>query len=1173
MFRTKIFLPILLLTIGFSKSPLANSYQDAIQILSSASRGDTTTIETLISNGADINYKDNTGMSIVCTAMMNSDMNAVQILQRYGADASSCNRQIKNRNSVNTSNRDSNSGFFSGLSNYQKLTLGILGAGGIAAAVMAATDTGFFNSDDDNNSGSSSGGGGSGGGGSGGTTTNSYILTLPPMPASSSSVETTNLALYSNSGTTTAIANGFQRMSATVDGTNLINSVQTPSSVPTSMQNYLLLTRAYNAFARGYFGGSTLRTTNNAILNISSLTGVSAGTPIITALITAGGIRPYTTSGTPTTNNFNTSEIYNYAECSSTSGGICTAASTVSSGTIIGKIYNNSTSLPSTQDTAFFDLTATPTGAVDATNSLTDTMLARILVGDTTIAYNSDAWTYPDDIVGMTPDGSAMIFKTGSNTYLTYTAMNNAKTAGANVISFANLYTTTNTTSTLWNIYNSSYTTAQYLTDFTSLINTFYGNTNAFTAANTFYSSVTYNTSSPFIVMPAGEYTPTTEIPLSATFENAAPLAYANLEHLFATTVAVQLFTNGSPASTSGYTSASDSLSLDASSSTGTSFALANSYNYSGPDSDGVYTIGTIASTSRTCGLAGIGTDSVDPWCFAVPVAYNNAAGPSISSQSATIMAGAFALVKSAFTYMTNDQIFLLLAMTSDGNVYTDAQLQSRYTLPTYYQNQVSLGQMTYENAFAQVFGYGVINLERATQPSSTLKFYSTAGILTSSNWGQTSVADVSGWVENSSYSSWFGRSAVSINLINNTSLNVSSAFNSDNIVLNVPFFDVVESDGIQLPRAFNSSFTANSFDNSLSSSQFVFNDFNFETEDTIYKDDSVNMKLSFRDDSLQTSSISGQIDNMSFNASLTGGLNFNASYGHNLSRISLNSDLTSSYSANARLTKDDLNNPYYALVSNAMMSGVGYQSSRFNFSAHSFTGEITYEELDLNSNGDNLMLSSETLGNVYGAGTTTSAKFLDDKITLGLGTGIMIEDGTILGSYGTGLLDTSMGATTMYIDNVIKLNPFDKFEIIGRYTMAKTQLNSDMNGFVNNISDIYSDSMTLAMNYKTGEKSFTGFMISKPLAINKGSLEYINADYEIVADGDSWSLSTRPYLESVDLSPDNREVRFQAVHQSELSETSSIAFGAIYRMNPNNNSHYDNETLLMMKFKQQIGF
>ena len=77
-----------------------NEFTVAAQLLSAAKNADIQQVQVLINSGANVNYVDSTGLSIVCTALMNNDIRAAQILQMYGADASKCDQQIKQYNSI-----------------------------------------------------------------------------------------------------------------------------------------------------------------------------------------------------------------------------------------------------------------------------------------------------------------------------------------------------------------------------------------------------------------------------------------------------------------------------------------------------------------------------------------------------------------------------------------------------------------------------------------------------------------------------------------------------------------------------------------------------------------------------------------------------------------------------------------------------------------------------------------------------------------------------------------------------------------------------------------------------------------------------------------------------------------------------------------------------------------
>ena len=173
------FLLFLVPTVSFGAG---NEFMVAAQLLSAAKNADIQQVQVLINNGANVNYVDSTGLSIVCTALMNNDVRAAQILQMYGADASNCDRQIKQYNSRNKPQRTG--GLFGGLSSAQSITLTAAGAAVIVAGLFFLTD--WLNPGNDNDKSSSSSGGSHGGGNNGGgsSTSGNIAFTLPDGPAS-----------------------------------------------------------------------------------------------------------------------------------------------------------------------------------------------------------------------------------------------------------------------------------------------------------------------------------------------------------------------------------------------------------------------------------------------------------------------------------------------------------------------------------------------------------------------------------------------------------------------------------------------------------------------------------------------------------------------------------------------------------------------------------------------------------------------------------------------------------------------------------------------------------------------------------------------------------------------------------------------------------------------------
>ena len=112
--------------------------------------------------------------------------------------------------------------------------------------------------------------------------------------------------------------------------------------------------------------------------------------------------------------------------------------------------------------------------------------------------------------------------------------------------------------------------------------------------------------------------------------------------------------------------------------------------------------------------------------------------------------------------------------------------LQNMYTLPS----NLNSSDEQYLESFKQAFGYGMINLERATRPGTNLYFYSS----------DTSTIE-------SSSGNAFWRNAENVT----TSARASTVLNGRGTI-RTSFFDVIESaDGsISLPRVWNSEISLN---------------------------------------------------------------------------------------------------------------------------------------------------------------------------------------------------------------------------------------------------------------------------------------------------------------------------------------------------------------------------
>lgn len=1201
-----------LFVLPFAARAASPEFMVAAQLLSAAKNADIQQVQALINNGANVNFVDSTGMSIVCTALMNNDVRAAQILQMYGADASNCDRQIKQYRNKNTTKTGSG-GLFGGLSSAQSMTLAAAGAAVVVGGLLLLTDV--FDPGNDNKSPSS---GGNRGDDTPGADTNNPTEKLaipygPAMPNAEKEAEkyTSELNFYSPSNADNILAKNFKLMNNMAGG------------------NYLLMMRGYGALARGYMGMRTLRDSARAPITNDTLkqyslgsTAVAGGRPVNVALVTTNGV-----------NASETSSLGDRLLPWTTING--TTINPASTDMVSSKYYNNKitiaagatdlSGMSTTEDLAFvndFDLSGSGTAINNTSASALDNLLAKIIGGKE--AGYSDA-----DYIGFMPNGQMTIFRTGGGRGLvgmtatnvgTYTMVGGALATGDTLNLDGKTYTVTRTGNavvatdgtTTYNGYigadgalymnNAAYTlanntitqikkiadtdyynykallkssalwaagditggrsrpdiianasvisplrsrdaetindimsvgtdTSKLQSAFITLVNKYYDvnktdgaeGTNALpgTDASAFFNGLG-STWSPLVIFSTGAFETDSAWSgrtLEATFENSAPLVFQNLEHLFMSVVAVGQTGNGTTTAenVAGY------------SPSGT-YALSQwSTNNGTPDdaSDDKY------YKARKCGAAaGRGTAAIDPWCFA--------ATGLTDELAVSAAAGAAGAVKSAFDYMNNKQLFMLLALTADGpflgstdtgtSMTKDAlisYLKSMYTLPNEDEMRWQQQGYNYLDVFKDVFGYGLINVARATTPAKKLYYYTDGKI-----------------VANNGNAYW--RAAT------NTVFRTSSAFSPRMATISAPFFDKLESvDGeMALPRIWKNEFVVGAQSRRGLYMGDVLGEFRVDNRATP-RTQIGNIGFSMTTSSRAYNDNMGGLDTLHMDYA-RGAWNFAAGYQHHLT------DGASRF--------DGMSNPILGLASNAVTTDVNYHSGKWSFGARAFSGIITSEDLLENDPTISSQYEPARLGLISGA--QSHIAWHGNKFGFTTAFGNAHESDTLLGAQTDGLLNLGTG-DTMYIDSELSYRPVDDITLRVRGTFARTA--SDMTGgdFILGMSDIYSDA--IAAGVDVGNFNFT---VSRPLGVNRGVMQYSHADYDIieVADGKYDIAITNAGVRDVDLTPENREVRFTATYRRALGAFTDGAIGFIYRVNPNHTDEFGDESIFMLKLKHRLG-
>ena len=1242
-----------------------NEFMVAAQLLAAAKNADIQQVQALMNAGANINYVDSTGLSLVCTALMNNDIRAAQILQMYGADASNCDRQIKQYES--RTKPEPSGGLFSGLSSAQTISLAAAGAAVVVGGLFLLTD--WLDPGNENGGGASSGGNRPGpGGDEGDDDVTTEEITIPVGPAYftkdgdiaySESAYQDNLTMWGNT-----LKKDFDFLRPLEQPTD--NYLTAGITVP--LQNYLLIMHGYSAFANGYLGQETFRDKEHNPVQVMNKTG--GGEPVRVSLITANGINPAGSAGRSvdgiawalsTDAKAETKvydKYYNYANPSggnlgaeksgfdlSGSGTAMNPFATANESALakviggweaggrayadlygfvpngqlsvyrtgggkewvdaseeiretpVGNLYDLSTTADiageiNPGDTievggvVYKILSVSSDEALDkpdggssdsATSSVTRPTItiggtkfevgagSPLLVGrcdmencadvgDIAIYQGDDGYYYVNTTGGSGPDmvydiRDGVIYQQKElvqSQVRTFEALYDAFIGdGANVLanlavnpdSRKNSYLNTNQIEAIFAGLGNG---TDDMTKFEALIDYYYKNPNqtdedsdsgrgqGYYAGSVFGR---YNSGSPILVMPAGEFEwglgdGKNPDALDPTFENYAPALYDNrLEHLFMTVVAVQHATN------SNYPLEEGTAPADSITDYGNGVEYGPLYLSQWTDTKGTETTDDdVIYMSRKCGVAGLGINGVDPWCF-------SAAGPTTEIAVASA-AGAVAALQGAFSYMSNGEIFTLLALTADGaylgykddgtRFTTDTlveYLQDMYSLPPEYAKQNLQGK-EYLKAFAEVYGYGMINLERAMTPGKRVFYYDGDEI-------------VSGRGE-------FFRSASA-----NTVFRASSAFGPGSATISAPFFDILESvnGDMSLPRVWKNEFALGVTDKRGLYMGDVLGEFTTR-RDAPQRVQFGNFGFSMTVSEKEYVDNLNGLDNIRLDYT-HGNWNFAAGYQRHFT------DGASRF--------DGMSNPIFGLASNAITTDAWYNMGRWSFGARAFSGSVTDETMLDNDPTISSQYTPARLGLMQGA--QSSVAWHGDKFGFNTSVGAAFESDTLLGALSGGLLDMGNG-NTIYVDSEFSFSPADDVTFKLRSTFARTS--AAPNGqFILGMSELNSNAFAFGVD--AGNFSFS---VSSPLAVADGYLQYPYAEYEIVNNGDNeYELNiVDTHIENLSLRPDNREVRFTGAYRHNFGEFTDGAIGFIYRVHPNNTDEFGNESIFMMKMTHRLG-
>lgn len=505
-----------------------------------------------------------------------------------------------------------------------------------------------------------------------------------------------------------------------------------------------------------------------------------------------------------------------------------------------------------------------------------------------------------------------------------------------------------------------------------------------------------------------------------------------------------------------------------------------------------------ISSFSNMCGVA-------KNWCLVAPgeVSKSTLLGGgytgSISGTSfaAPNVSGAVAVLLGAFPHLTPEQVVRILLNTA-----TD------------------LGAVGVDD----VYGYGLVNLQKATDPTDTGWSITTLGSSTPASF----------------YSSGFGLSPAFGNALahNNSSLVFLDGYGKDYIIPLSGLSENLKSNKTSFDKL--SSFASSEFGSTVNLSELSSLRFSNYKEDEFDRTRSKNFtKLSF-----SSSSNVGKDVNLSF------GFNYKAS----LANFFAATD--DKKRPENLMASDAYKNPYVNTIGEAASTVIGYSSGGLAVKSAVYSG-------DAGGDYDYRFSNSKRTVGIYDEYSYTSKK---SRTEISLNGGVMLEQNTILGSETSGAF--GIDKSTTYHSGVSGRQELaDGISLIGNYNIGVTSVSAASDSVFTNFDHVVSNSMAAGIEFSgvDGDGSVLGFTVSQPLRVVNASAN-LALPVDVAANG-----SVIYQNQNLNLAPVGRELDIEGYYHVALPRGGDFSLNSILRLAPNNDTSAQNEVAVLTKYSSEF--
>lgn len=270
-------------------------------------------------------------------------------------------------------------------------------------------------------------------------------------------------------------------------------------------------------------------------------------------------------------------------------------------------------------------------------------------------------------------------------------------------------------------------------------------------------------------------------------------------------------------------------------------------------------------------------------------------------------------------------------------------------------------------------------------------------------------------------------------------------------------------------------------------------------------------------------------------------------------------------YSENTNLSDVSAANSATSFANNSISGAFKNQYLGFSDEAKSVSLGIGSEKLGATlgyyfSNADTSFEDSNNL-DVRGFYSSVNYKPAANH-SLNLQSGMNVEKGSFMGAESSGALSLSDETKTYFTKFSYEHNLTSNLTFLGNYGFGVSQLGVAQNSLIKNVSDAYSDSFALGLEYKniTNDDKL-GISFSQPLRVRSANAN-ISLPVDILSGGavvyDNFNAS---------IAPEGRELDLEGYYSSKLSDESNFMLGTMLRSEPNNIKNAPLEALFLTKY------